>query len=900
MKLTALLTMLFLASTAVACANGPYKTGSICPSNCGGAQRCGDANHVVSLGTFASSNLRITGDGHADLKLQIRCEGGKWKAIKACSLWRSLLEPDGALPHLPFVETAHCPLTSTPTPSKSLCTEIPVNFVANCLSESLSLPHHLATRQHYCPTTMTDTSSDTAYLSDADSFVSSSDSELVHDRTRGDRGKRSPSTKAPFRTSSRQPRPPVQCKALLGSHKVTSYDIRSDLRRSAQRTGIIVHPDSPQNTLPTDREDDGEVDSYASECESTMAEETNSDLVAVKGKDKSSRGNTDFGSLLNYFESLTIRDSQEGKDCSFCRLTTHYIRRSWETLQTLRSRAIAGWECCNLIVDAVTTWYDHCKLSVSAGSLYSVDTAKISLDFQQLSYKNGPGPKWSKPRIYLRWDFHDGVEQIAKKTLLLFKTRESESDPDPLSQDIASRYSFPFRPLPSAHTASSQAFACLNQWIEACSRSHLSCSKSKDQNYAPKRVLEIKDGKVFLREHLAPGIRYACLSHCWGPQGVAIKLNRHTLDTFKCGYNSLELPKTFQDAVQVCERLNIPNLWIDALCILQDSSEDWAEAAATMADIYENAVLTIAATKSKDSNGGLFSDPNSPFRPRKLKNSFLYIAEWHIQDYCVNNNRLYWNFGYWPLLERAWVYQERHLSPRIVQFTDTQLLLWAGNSNGDMPFKHYDGHGRKDTWHRMVEDYSSLQLTLAQDRLPALAAIVQHKFRRRSTTDAPTWSWASVSGVPVSAIGPPQLGKVKDAALLLEARSSSGLLNRNGIVELDNGPTGLLRYAVFWHLFLDVDYATIMESTEPHGGVHVVYIGWKGGNGDNELHQWLGLALQQVSENSYRRIGLCWMADKSYYSRRRRRRVETLQESFEWRYQRHFIESLPIRRFRII
>jgi hypothetical protein len=48
MKFTGLLATLFLAGTAMACANGPYDTGSVCPSNCEGAQRCGDENHVVS------------------------------------------------------------------------------------------------------------------------------------------------------------------------------------------------------------------------------------------------------------------------------------------------------------------------------------------------------------------------------------------------------------------------------------------------------------------------------------------------------------------------------------------------------------------------------------------------------------------------------------------------------------------------------------------------------------------------------------------------------------------------------------------------------------------------------------------------------------------------------------
>ena len=48
MQFSTIITALFLASTAVACPNGPYRTGSSCDQTCAGAQRCGDDNYVVS------------------------------------------------------------------------------------------------------------------------------------------------------------------------------------------------------------------------------------------------------------------------------------------------------------------------------------------------------------------------------------------------------------------------------------------------------------------------------------------------------------------------------------------------------------------------------------------------------------------------------------------------------------------------------------------------------------------------------------------------------------------------------------------------------------------------------------------------------------------------------------
>ena len=219
-----------------------------------------------------------------------------------------------------------------------------------------------------------------------------------------------------------------------------------------------------------------------------------------------------------------------------------------------------------------------------------------------------------------------------------------------------------------------------------------------------------------------------------------------------------------------------------------------------MGDIYENAYLTIAATASPNSNGGCFSDPNSTFRARKLENSSLYVARWHRKDDAARRDAVRF-LDYWPLMKRAWVFQERTLSPRIVHFTDTQLL-WECHSmmksesgdidldwtHGDLehhsagrhyieaPFK-YPVPGTVVSWQSVVEDYSRLDLTFSKDRLPALAAIAQRQLKirendtyiaglwksslltdltwrcssnleksSRSASRVPSWSWASITG----------------------------------------------------------------------------------------------------------------------------------------------------------
>lgn len=70
------------------------------------------------------------------------------------------------------------------------------------------------------------------------------------------------------------------------------------------------------------------------------------------------------------------------------------------------------------------------------------------------------------------------------------------------------------------------------------------------------------------------------------------------------------LSRTFQDAVHATLELGLRYLWIDALCIVQDSKSDWSQEALAMADVYQGAFCKLAATGSVDGHGGLFHDLN--------------------------------------------------------------------------------------------------------------------------------------------------------------------------------------------------------------------------------------------------------------------------------------------------
>jgi heterokaryon incompatibility protein (HET) len=75
--------------------------------------------------------------------------------------------------------------------------------------------------------------------------------------------------------------------------------------------------------------------------------------------------------------------------------------------------------------------------------------------------------------------------------------------------------------------------------------------------------------------------------------------------------NPLEsLQKTFLDAIAIAVRLGYSYIWIDSLCIMQDSSCDKEAEVARMGSIFRNSVCTIAALWAYNNLDGCLASRN--------------------------------------------------------------------------------------------------------------------------------------------------------------------------------------------------------------------------------------------------------------------------------------------------
>ena len=91
--------------------------------------------------------------------------------------------------------------------------------------------------------------------------------------------------------------------------------------------------------------------------------------------------------------------------------------------------------------------------------------------------------------------------------------------------------------------------------------------------------------------------------------GSKFQTDNETLESHKNGISLRSLPRNFRDIIQIAQALGVRYLWIDGLCILQGSKEDWEIELGKTADIYSNSYLTVATTCAASVDTELFSSP---------------------------------------------------------------------------------------------------------------------------------------------------------------------------------------------------------------------------------------------------------------------------------------------------
>ncbi|KAL4260578.1 hypothetical protein AB1N83_008981 [Pleurotus pulmonarius] len=332
---------------------------------------------------------------------------------------------------------------------------------------------------------------------------------------------------------------------------------------------------------------------------------------------------------------------------------------------------------------------------------------------------------------------------------------------------------------------SARARSIAEKCISECLEHHDRCPRYLEDPALPTRVIDCQDPTRPKLVTFRPTVhgKYLALSYVRGePQPHCT--NTQNVSIYHEGIDIAPLPKTIRDAINLTHSFGISYLWIDTLCIIQDSHEDKVQQLAQMPNIYSQAYFTIIAASASKVGEGFLQDRSPPPRPDTS------LPIWCSRSRRLGTVSLRGNASYYneearehvlsadsdPIHDRGWCLQEYFLSPRALVYTSRTLQYHCqmvkqdvgairNNSDSERFFVHPKGlynHSEIDwrspdflqggpewdqymanvlsLWGIVLQEYSRRCISYPSDKLMAFAGVAERfQALRKSQYYAGLW-----------------------------------------------------------------------------------------------------------------------------------------------------------------
>ncbi|KAL1946189.1 hypothetical protein VTO73DRAFT_15316 [Trametes versicolor] len=441
---------------------------------------------------------------------------------------------------------------------------------------------------------------------------------------------------------------------------------------------------------------------------------------------------------------------------------------SYETsMELLQSRANAGCVWCHFILQCLNVAYPG-----------------VMMHETSITIRGAAEKRW----IWNSRSDLDGSEMYQRLCVYAYFNEKifdgfvyaNFDDPEPTTSYITKR-------SPIRDVGSPGALARARQDIDNCTNQHECCKNAvppTGSRLLPKRLVDCIDlSRPRLASPNEKHIEYLALSYVWGEDQVH-KTTKSNVSTYECGIAPSLLPPTIYDAIRVTHMLGFRWLWVDSLCIIQDSDEDKLHEIGRMHHIYRCAHLTIMAASANSAQEGFLQQRSHPYGnvtalpfilPPQPPTSAMFtdshlraqskVGEVYLAS--ISSARTSYSENLGLMSTRAWCMQEYLMSPRALIFTKKTLLFrcrtttqGVGNSLflvnhelrlpdslflQDPPMMEPGSKEWKDThtaWMGVVRDYSLRVAKEDSDKLVACGAVAE-QFHRVLGSDYFAGMWRS-------------------------------------------------------------------------------------------------------------------------------------------------------------
>ncbi|KAH6649338.1 heterokaryon incompatibility protein-domain-containing protein, partial [Chaetomium tenue] len=440
--------------------------------------------------------------------------------------------------------------------------------------------------------------------------------------------------------------------------------------------------------------------------------------------------------------NLQYEDSEPGTHSSHIPFKTNYHK----TLGAVRQSADEGCYFCTMILAGLNSSRRQNEIAPPANT-------PINL---RLSMQRG----WDKVKgTHVKGDGIIAVSMAGMQGHVYYKMQPSDHDTLPIIPDA----------INDTHTGSARTMALIRSWLTHCqTHHHATCAPPSPATPLPTRLIDVsppnmppntavlvETASLPLNKQTTAATPYLALSHCWGAHLPLTTTTANLASHLGALPTAPTLPPTFHHAILTTRALSHRHLWIDSLCILQDSRSDWAREAALMGAYFANCAIVLAAADGADSRAGLFRAREAwawqPLREVRVRMPGVGVP--------VREDGKGWVWyaalGVGPLDGRAWTMQELVLARRMVRWEGFRVrwVCKGGEACENAPEMREVGEGLKEVarglgagwvrllsgdgkgregverlelymdWYRTVERYTLRGITKQFDILPAVGGL---------------------------------------------------------------------------------------------------------------------------------------------------------------------------------